>query len=398
MSFDPTGLSALSLVPGIVDSPAFTFFQVNASGQLDMFLQRATGAPQLVYTTIPQPINYDVANITGKGGSFQMVSGLFLVKSETFDTDFGINMPLGGQTAIGWWGPESSGGLYNHGYMSDGNPHYRNRSEDETSEVLLEYNNYIGNSIKINSVFGTRSEFSLPGNMTAYVGNSYQDNSWISSVTTPSSADAPSSDYTRFIGTTFLTWNGVSELRRNFTIFPAYCELGGAVSSDDPYADLGGYGAVVIRPTVSTAPNVGHPNGLTINTYINEEGKFPLNILDTEGNSVELYPGIKNIDRIQLGANAYTGITVTRNLLDSDNGKILYTTTGNYELAVPNGLLLPFSCSIKCEGTGRITFTGAGGVNVRNAYGRYKTAGQYTVCGLDLRSGTNCILFGDTDL
>lgn len=398
MPFQPTGDAVLALFAGAIDSTAFLVGQVNQSGQLDLYLQKISGSPQLLFSTIPQLINYDIGLMTGQFNSFKMSGGFLTARSQEFEGGFGINMPLGGQTAIGWWGPEASGGFYNHGYIPDGNPYYRNRFENEDSEVLLEYNHHIGGSIKVNNIFGARSEYALPGNMSAYVGNAYNTNSWDASIVSPSSQDGPVSDTKAFWGTTFLTWNGISDLRRNFTIFPSYIELGGSVVSDDPYVDLGGgRGALVIRNT-PTAPSIGHPDGLTIFSDILLDGRAALSMVDSSGNRSQLFPSIKNVEGISVGYNAYVPITSSRVLTDDDIGKILYTNTGSYTLTVPAGLYLPFQCSIKCEGTGTIRFTGAGGTNVRNAYNHYRTAGQWTTCGLDWRDGTDCVLFGDTVL
>jgi hypothetical protein len=397
MSFIPTGLSVLALIPGYVDSTAFIVAQSNASGQLDMFLQTISGAPRLLFGTSPQPLNYDISTMTGTLGSFSFSSGRVNIIDQSLVGAWG-GIKQSGQMNLGWNGSEDlEAGLTSQSFLSEGKPEFRIRNQDDLG-YNGEYSLYFGEDIKMRRNDGGYQTFNVPtGKMALFVGNSYTDENFDHAIIGASSRTADVIDDNNIVGTAFCSWDGLGSLYKNFAITPAYVEMGGPMSFDGtPYEDIGGKGAVVIRSSLSN-PTVGAQFGLTIFSAASDT--FPtLSIINTSGQVTELYPGIKNVDRIQLGANAYTPITSTRLLDDSDNGKVLYTNTGNYRLTATPSLTLPFQCSIKCEGTGQITFTGTGGTVMRNAYGRYKTAGQYTVCGIDWRSGTNCILFGDTSL
>ncbi len=396
MPFEPTGIAALALYPGIADTTAFTFFQVNQSGQLDMFLARVTGEPQLIFSTVPQPANTNVKYITGDAGSFSVNSGrLTVIDQDLIGTWGGIAQS--GQTNLGWFGvTDVEAGLTVQSYIDVGKPQFRIRNGDETG-FNGEYSMYFGNSMKIRRNDGSFQTFSVPtGKMALFVGNSYTDETCGFARIGASSRAAEVADNNNIVGTAFCSWDGLGTLYKNLSITPSYVEMGGPSYYD--FEEIGGVGAVIIRQSASP-PTIGALYGLTLysttDPYIEESN---LSIVNRSGRVSELYPAIKNTNGITLSPEAYVPITSTRSITDADAGKILYTSTGNYLLTVPNTLTLPFQCSIKCEGTGKITFTGGGGTLVRNAYGRYKTAGQYTVCGLDWRSGTTCVLFGDTDL
>lgn len=396
MPFDPNLASLLSLYAGVLPSPAFLAFQTNALGQLEAYIQGVTGTPRELFSVNPASGNYDLQKITGANNTFRFsgVNGNVFFNSPSFTAGLSLTPPTGGMFNFNWQGNETGVSIYS--YNSQGNPHFKTRYGDDL-ETRIEYNLYFGPSFNTQTIYGTPLNHELPGNMAVFCANAY-DSTWKTSLNGASSSSADNADYLKTIGTTFCTWNGVGIAKRNFTIFPTYVELGGPQDTTDPYVEMNGDGAVVIRNT-ENPPQLGHPNGVSL--FSESVGGNPnLKVIDEFGAQiVTLYPGIKNVDRIQLSNGAYRAITSTRSLTNDDNGKILYTnSTGNYLITVPNTLTKPFTVSVKSEGTGRITFTGGGGTTIRNAYGRYRTAGQWTVCGLDYRTGNDCVLFGDTSL
>ncbi len=390
MAFNPTGIGALALQPGLIDNQgAFVFFQTNTSGYLDLFLSAWNQTPQLIYSSIPVPANFNVALMTGAYQSFVFESGRVTFQSEEFQSGFGVNLKESGQVNVGWYGGDTAAGLATHSYLSNGAPEIRLRSENEDG-FYGEYGLFFGDKIKLNDNYGNIQSFTLPGKMAAFVGNSYTNSTWKTGIIGASSWTAPTANH--IIGTAFCSWDSLGTLYRDFGVFPGYCEIGGGLATEPPQ-DLGGRGAFVLNTTPSP-PSQGVLNGVTM--FSSSFEPVPnLSFVDNSGNTAQIYPSIKNTAGLSYSSEVYTNLTSTRSLTDDDNGKKLYFT-GNYVLTVPNSLLKPFSATLISEGTGLTRITGGGGCVVRNASGRYRTGGQYSVCNIDYRTGTNAILYGDT--
>lgn len=80
----------------------------------------------------------------------------------------------------------------------------------------------------------------------------------------------------------------------------------------------------------------------------------------------------------------------------SDYGKILdFTAATNITLTVPNTLPQGFQVSITQAGTGRIIFSGSGGMTINNRWGGTQTSGQWAKAGLEVRATNSSVLSGD---
>lgn len=98
--------------------------------------------------------------------------------------------------------------------------------------------------------------------------------------------------------------------------------------------------------------------------------------------------------------NAQTGTSYT--LVAADTGKVVeLTNAAAITLNLPNNLPVGWCCTVVQGGAGAITFTPASGANRRNRQSHTKTAGQYAVAMLYVRtnaggSAAEYVLGGDT--
>ena len=83
----------------------------------------------------------------------------------------------------------------------------------------------------------------------------------------------------------------------------------------------------------------------------------------------------------------------------SDNGKVFtFNSTSAITLTVPSGLFVGFNISIYQTNTGKVTISGATGVNILNRLNRFKTAGKNAGAGLVCTSSNSFHLTGDLKL
>lgn len=106
---------------------------------------------------------------------------------------------------------------------------------------------------------------------------------------------------------------------------------------------------------------------------------------------------LTNMTKLTLSSVCYVEITASRAITDSDNGKILYTTSAsNFILTFPDSLTKPFGCTLKQEGTGYLTVAVSGTAVLRSRALSTRTAGQWAMAAVDYRSGNDVVLTGDT--
>ena len=96
----------------------------------------------------------------------------------------------------------------------------------------------------------------------------------------------------------------------------------------------------------------------------------------------------RNPDFNSVSSGAYTATSAvivtesgtTRTLANSDNGKVIYATSGSaVTITVPSTLPVGFSCTVIQGGAGAVTFSAGAGATA-NSYGSFlTTAGQYAV-------------------
>lgn len=98
--------------------------------------------------------------------------------------------------------------------------------------------------------------------------------------------------------------------------------------------------------------------------------------------------------------NAQTGTSYT--LTAADTGKVVeLTNAAAITLDIPNSLPVGWCCTVVQGGSGAVTFTPASGATLRNRQSHTKTAGQWAVCMLYVRtnsggSAAEYVLGGDT--
>lgn len=121
---------------------------------------------------------------------------------------------------------------------------------------------------------------------------------------------------------------------------------------------------------------------------------------DTLQNSGVLVSDSDEISGYRGHLNAQTGTSYT--LLSSDSGKVVEcTNAGAITLDMPNSLPVGFCCTVVQGGAGAITFTPASGASRRNRQSHTKTAGQWAMTTLYVRtnsggSAAEYVLGGDT--
>lgn len=399
MALQPTGLAAISLWLGNLNSKeAFIFHQLDGDGSMSAYIQGITGAPKQLYSvsSVTSSGNYNLSNITGDSKSFNFNSGVAVFQNPQFNYALGFNF-IGKTAAVtaawvkdGYLGfPGTSGGFLSYNFNGGDMPAYRARTQNEAA-FFGEYNQFLGSGISLRDTVGNLNSYALPGNMYTFLGNAYDFSSWTKSVGGASSSGPDTYGPGKIMGTSFMNYNGISGgLRRNVTIFPTYTELG-SVNYDSPYENIGGRGSIVIR-NAESSPTAPHTSGIIMFS----SGKS-LSLVRDDATVASLFPSVKNTDAVTFSSGNHIKLDSTRTLNDADNGKTLYVQNVNLFLSIPGTLQKPFACNVVSEGTGRVSFTGYLGATVRNAYNAFKTGGQYTVCGLHYRAGSEVILYGDT--
>lgn len=394
MSFNPSGAALFSLYAGTIPSNSFIAYQVNQDAQLDAYLVQITGSPRALFTVTEPSGNYNLALISGANQSFSFTNGVASFRSPNFSIS-GLGTPnTGGLLNVAF--TSERGGVNIQSYGDTSEPHLRLRSQTSYPS-FTDYKITLGDSFVTEDIFSQEIVHNLPGNMAVFCANAFNSATWGTSIAGASSSSAGAQTPNQVIGSTFVQWNGVGICKRNLTILPKYLEVGGTVDISDAYEDIGGEGSIVLRNT-EDAPSAPHSAGAIWYGYLGTDNKNHLGIINQDGTSCELYPGILSTNRVTYSSDAYIPVTGSRSLTDNDNGKILCTSTGNYLLTFPNTLTKPFKCQFLGEGTGLVRVTGDGTSVIRNFSNQYRSAGQYSVSYLECRSGNNVIFYGSTQL
>lgn len=391
MSFNSSGAALLGLYAGVIPSTAFIGFQTNAQAQLEAYLVTISGAPQQLFSVTPTTGSFVLDYMTGLNKTFSFNNGNTFIQSPTYATSGAI--PSGGLVNVCYAAEKAGINIYN---SNSSYPALKIRSQTDYPS-WIDYKITLGDSIVTEDIFAQEIVHNLPGNMAVFCANAFNSATWGTSIAGASSSSAGSQTPNQVIGSTFVQWNGVGICKRNLSVFPKYLEVGGTVDISDAYEDIGGEGSIVLRNT-EDAPSAPHSAGAIWYGYLGTDNKNHLGIINQDGTSCELYPGILSTNRVTYSSDAYIPITGSRSLTNDDNGKILCTSSGNYLLTFPNTLIKPFKCQFLGEGTGVIRVTGDGTSVVRNFSNQYRSAGQYSVSYLECRSGNNVIFYGQSQV
>jgi hypothetical protein len=135
-------------------------------------------------------------------------------------------------------------------------------------------------------------------------------------------------------------------------------------------------------------------NGANVATSTGSLTSGNLASWDANGNIVDSGANLTSIQSPPV--NNQTGTTYT--LQASDLGKaVTFDNASAVAVTVPDTLPTDFNCICIQKGAGQVTFTGSGGITIRNSYAHSKTRVQRSVVGLVRDGSTNDIyLTGDT--
>lgn len=87
-----------------------------------------------------------------------------------------------------------------------------------------------------------------------------------------------------------------------------------------------------------------------------------------------------------------TDSTTARTLSDSDNGKVIvFSSSSNIDVTIPDTLTTGFSCTIVQSGSGQVTVAASGTATVSGYGGNLSTAGQYASLNI-IPTGSNAYL------
>lgn len=109
-----------------------------------------------------------------------------------------------------------------------------------------------------------------------------------------------------------------------------------------------------------------------------------------------VYLGLSGKDGALISTSQQITVTASRQLADTDDGKILNCTSASaVTLTIPAGLRAGFTCGVVQSGAGQITFS-ASGTTLNNVSSQSKTSGQYAVAILTQVSTNSFVLSGST--
>jgi hypothetical protein len=160
----------------------------------------------------------------------------------------------------------------------------------------------------------------------------------------------------------------------------------GTTLASDSSITTNGAGCLTVEDLVATGV-IASDNSVSAGAAILDSGDGGV----VSGNQI--------IGNLTIVANGTTSITLAA---AAHNSRALETTSGsNVTLSLPNSLPVGFNCIVTQAGAGQITFSNATGAILRNRQGHAKTAAQWAVASLYVRSNGNgsqaeYVLAGDT--